>query len=1020
MLDAALTRDEQDRLEKLCDTLGIAKSKDAQRTLEVWTGDDADRRAHVMRSVMEDPRLALALVRGLQDQAEEYKSGIAYIGGTEDLASTADAEAASAKRARAAGALGRYDVYARITGSATGASIMGKGRGPGTGPEVVRQWIDQASAAELMRMGIPAEGEKATLVARLNGIVESVGKVFQRGVRFWGNDRKEDSDDEKLQMDFYAEVNRQIVAIKRKLVEKIQGEARALNEAARGRMADLAAELGISEQTTLEANPEVWEAFARTYGADFSVFLAELGGAQAELERACEGIDTTVSASLAPIRDALAYLEDMRGKDLWTIALERAKARTESARTWATEFLQRYRSLQSALADAQRRRAVLARLGDKGEQTLGEIDGLARALEAPHPEIDMAALEDVQRSLTPLLVAIERAADVRDVATPEGLADAQALQKRFESILPRIASCDACAHLGADAALRRAIAQCKEGLQRGDSAAKRQLQELSHAADLIERIRMERIASEEPRKGYVRFREKRIIINPTKCRGADDERIVEDHEYGHLILHILTEDTGLLLSDFDRRIARAPEVTTGDGRTLEELLKALGEQWGFPARREAIADFARERGIDPEALEKRKVLEEAYCRYGTYRKKRREIAGYDVRTDARFTDNERALFETLNRTEGETADSRLQPSLATGTLDLEANEDALEDQGSGTRRSISENEDEKPKPSITAEIDNLKKAITEIEQFLEAFPSQRPALEEDLQTIRQFHEKMLEAFRTQRYGDAIIDPETDHTFRKHLEQANAEINKQVLERIHDFDKKGYDLTKQPHGRRNWWQYLTRDIQWLSIMDYVQMAKEASEDIQRLWKRRGEGARAKVGKLLTQWISNKVPYIGQLQYEFHRREQQSELDAVGVWEKALENVDPYTMQESLAEIRNQDHLKATLIRLTKLGRLDWNDVELWRALGRLSHFQMPEEPCKRDQQLRDFWLKNASKTSGATRPSTTTGSRPMTAASYRGKTNSQRPPTTFQTSTEDLQAAWKCNFGCLYKRENAMR
>ncbi|MBM3227994.1 hypothetical protein FJZ27_04020 [Candidatus Peribacteria bacterium] len=955
LLDASLTHDEQDRLEKLCDAHGITRSGDAQQSIEAWAGDDAERRAQVMRAVMEDPHLALALVRGLQDQAEAYKDGIGYILGTEDLAGVTGTEGPSEKRENVAEALRRYDVYARITGSATGAAMMSSGQGPGSGHEIVRQWIDQASPDELRNMGIPIEGDRETLVQRLSGVVQSVSRVLHRGVRFWGKDTPEGADDEKLQMDFNAVVNRQIVTIKRKLAKEIEREAKVLNEATRRRMADLTSELGITDATTLEANPEVWKKFAEGNNADFSIFLGELGGTQAELKRVCEDIETSEGASSEPIRVALKYLEEVRGKELFSIALERAKARTESIRTWAAELVRRYQVLQPALSDTGRRGAILARLGDKGEQTLREIDSLVQALTANEPELDYPALENVQRSLTPLFVAIEGAAQAPETKEPVGSAEVEAVEKRFEKILPRIATCEACAHLGADDALRRAIAQCKEGLKKGDKTAMRQLQELSHAADLIDQIRTERIASDEPRKGYVRFREKRIIINPTKCRGADDERIVEDHEYGHLILHILTEDTGLLLSDFDRRIAQAPQVQTGDGRTLEELLKALGEQWGFPARREAIADFARERGIDPEALEKRKVLEEAYCRYGTYKRKRREIAGYDVQTDMQFSRNERALFMTLDRSEGGTLDPRLQPAMRDRTVDLEADMGADQNQTEAAELAPPD-EDEKPKLSIAAEITKLKKAITSIEQFLVAFPSQRPALEADLQAIRKFHEEMLEAFRTQRYRGMPIDPETDHTFRRHLEKANEKIKKQVLEHISNFDNMGYDLTKQPHGRRNWWQYMTRDIRWLSIMDYVQMAKEASEDIQRLWKRRGEASRAKVGKLLTQWISNKVPYIGQLQYEFHRRDQQSELDAVGVWEKALENVDPYSMQESLAEISNQDHLKATLIRLTKLGRLDWNDVELWRALGRLSHFQMPEEPCKRDQQLRDFWLK----------------------------------------------------------------
>ncbi len=949
ILDLPLTRDEEARFTAVATSLGIESTReDIQKSLEIWVSDDPERLEQAMHAIVEDQHLVLALLRGMQEQAEDYKSGIAYIQNTEHLEND-NTDAAATKRANAASGLKRYDVYARIMGSETGAAMMSPSQNQASGLDAVRRWIDQASPAELERMGIPMEA--TTKTGRLAGIFQDARKALTRGARFWGSKSDGETDDERRQMDFFAVVNKQIVSLKRSLAERIQNDAQNLNNAARQKMTNVIQDLGITEETTLETHPEVWEAFARSYNADFSVFLAELGGTQAELERTCANIDTSVSASHAPIHDALAYLEDMRGKDLWTIALERAQARTESVRSWSTELVRRYPAIQAILANPDRRRAILTKFGNSAGPLLGDLDRLVDAIKNPDEQLDTAALENVQRSLTPLLVAIEGIEEGEKKIPPESEADLTNLDQRFREILPRIASCVACAYLGADEALRRAITQCKDGMKRGEPAAHRQLTELKRVADLIDTIKTERIPSEEPRKGYVRFREMRIIINPTKCRGAQDERIVEDHEFGHLVLHILTEETGLLQSDFDARIEHAPQVMTGDGRTLTALLAALASQWGFPARRQAVEDLAREKGIDAEKLYQRKVLEEAYCRYGTYRKKRKEIARYDVQTDRQFTANERALFSTLEHIEAGAASAQLQPAISTGTFDLQSNLDVDADPISNSDNS------EASKVSVTTLLNDIEQSIDKIRNFMDAFPDQKAGLEESLKNIEQFYSEAKKAHQTQQRpdGTALITEENEE-FKTILTTKNNRIKKEILDSIDAFDKRSYDLTKQPHGRRNWWQYITKDIQWLSIMDYVQMAKEASEDIQRLWKRRGEQARAKVGTLLTSWISNKVPYIGQLQYEFNRRAQSSELDAVGVWKKALENVDPYTMQESLSEIRNADHLKAILMRLTELGRLNWDDVELWRALGRLSHFQMPEEPCKRDQQLRDFWLK----------------------------------------------------------------
>jgi hypothetical protein len=178
--------------------------------------------------------------------------------------------------------------------------------------------------------------------------------------------------------------------------------------------------------------------------------------------------------------------------------------------------------------------------------------------------------------------------------------------------------------------------------------------------------------------------------------------------------------------------------------------------------------------------------------------------------------------------------------------------------------------------------------------------------------------------------------------------------KDAIEKLDGENLKG--VADAPSSGRNWWVRISQDVHWVTLMDMGTMGKEAWEDILRLWKRRGENARGKFGEALTGWIPSWIPYASQLKHEFHRRQQDSELASVQVWEKALENVDAYALIESFDRVTIKDQLKATLIRLTKLGRLDWGEVKLWRALNRFSHFNIPKQECQRDPVLLDKYLQ----------------------------------------------------------------
>ena len=68
------------------------------------------------------------------------------------------------------------------------------------------------------------------------------------------------------------------------------------------------------------------------------------------------------------------------------------------------------------------------------------------------------------------------------------------------------------------------------------------------------------------------------------------------------------------------------------------------------------------------------------------------------------------------------------------------------------------------------------------------------------------------------------------------------------------------------------------------------------------------------------------YLSRISDEFHRRQEQAEVDEVEQWKKALTETDSYALQEMLHNPANRDHMKAIITLLAERGRVDWMDEE----------------------------------------------------------------------------------------------
>ena len=440
-----------------------------------------------------------------------------------------------------------------------------------------------------------------------------------------------------------------------------------------------------------------------------------------------------------------------------------------------------------------------------------------------------------------------------------------------------------------------------------------------------------------------------VYLNEDALSGFPDRGTVEAttlaHEKGHAIIDILTRRPGILAGLLTQTytIFSNENVTVGsETHKFSELLEAQAERWQIP--------------VGPNDPRFRDYLtDELMSKYSSW------VAS--GRSDLHF-DEDRALFEAIDSAFGASTYETQAPA-SSEAMSLKATQMfANNAQPPAQERAV----------DINQEIRDCRAHLHTIHEYIDKHPgfenmtmpphpivsyrggAELVTTQQDYEDMKKFFEEEIDkpleegGFRDAA-NRARIEENLKH-FGERWEQWNGfltEMKKQELDAVNSAKAEKKDLLTM-------WR--TGDIQFASIMDIWVMGKNIGEDWMRLWNRRGELVRARMGAGLTGWIPDDVPMVGRLKHEFNRRDQNAELDEVRQWRDAFKNVDSTKLLARIAKpsVRNKDEIKALFEELTERGRLDWNDEAIWKKLNMLSHYRMPIEPCMNDDLLRDDWLE----------------------------------------------------------------
>ncbi len=453
--------------------------------------------------------------------------------------------------------------------------------------------------------------------------------------------------------------------------------------------------------------------------------------------------------------------------------------------------------------------------------------------------------------------------------------------------------------------------------------------------------------------GCYNLNEGTVYLNDEALSGLPNRTTVEAttlaHEKGHAILDILTRKPGILAGLLTQTYTLFSDenVTTSAGpQKFTELLEAQAGRWQIPVG-----------SNDPRFRDY--LTDELLCKYSSW-----VAAG---RADLQF-EEDRALFEAMDAIFAPSESLQTPYEMQSGTRALKAT----------SMFANNANNAQPPTPDravdINQEIRECKAHLHTISEYIDKHPGfgdmpikahpiisyrggeEMVSTQQDYDDMKKFFEEEIDKpLETGGFRDATNRQKIEGNlklFKERWEQWNGfltEMRKQEMEAVNSTKAEKKDLLTM-------WR--TGDIQFASIMDIWVMGKNIGEDWMRLWNRRGELVRARMGAGLTGWIPDGIPMVGRLKHEFNRRDQNAELEEVRQWRDAFKNVDSYKLLARLAKpsVRNKDEIKALFEELTERGRLDWNDDALWKKLNMLSRFRMPIEPCMNDDLLRDDWLE----------------------------------------------------------------
>ncbi len=967
----------------------------------------SDNRTDALREILNDPASLIAAIRAMEYQQKQYAQLI------DSVESTSTSGIRIGANSSVRETLSRSDAAESIR------VLMEH-----NDQRQLEQWIAQAKPRELQRLlGIE---DRPSALRRLITLVQDQWHRATLRSGAWANTEKKLSAKElqKRQENYFAQVDRHLVSLKKLLKQKLENKANQLEEQmTREVRQGLSTLIGRDISTLESVSPDAWDALDQRIEKDLGVTLEDIFeqiNAAADRVRALRNLSVSSDNFTAEVESLLATDAGIT----WQQAVTEAQDGHKIVDTDIVGFLEAYDEIKPQLGKDRNARTMLASImgvenPDEASETLQEFANVLRDPNAKdRMSIKSRLIYSKALQLTPAIRAMLRQGHHNVLPTQGATPSAEQFSGQSEKVLSKVNEVEqllktspvqesfTCKTVGITGKLEEQISAARVNLRRAEmdfsneknnaeqkkratmqlAAVGFQIDQMRNALRFIETgIAKQAKVTTKPCRGCSNFGTGEYFVNPEWHHVPPPDGPISatalartaDHERGHLIMDTLTEKTHVLTNLFEQQqedFAEFAENGLEANENLESILEKAAQSWdmdraGIGRDGDTIHAIG---GAD--RYYRRKRWEELLMKYGTYRNKAEAIGeGYNLDTDTEEfpSAEERRLLHLLDAQYNNASLPTVAKEFpeerfgADGRTILAFHNGGAHDEDDMYGEGDSESPDakaEKIKGPTIEDFKQLRSQIQYLGQFIQTYPESgsgwigevyRDAKAGYDLYFRQFDEHVSAD------GSTLPDgyrPEDDEDFGNIIRNAK-KVLKTVRGDLDKFDAKSLQsVAEAKAGGKEFWLWMTRDIQWLSIMDYWTIAKEGWEDVSRLWKRRGENARGKVGELLTGWIGDKVPYLGQLKHEFHRRQQDSELSAVQVWEKALDNVDSYKLIDEIEHVNSPDHLKAIIALLTKRGRLVWEDKKLLIALSRFSHFKIPIDECHRDPILLEKWLQ----------------------------------------------------------------
>jgi hypothetical protein len=485
--------------------------------------------------------------------------------------------------------------------------------------------------------------------------------------------------------------------------------------------------------------------------------------------------------------------------------------------------------------------------------------------------------------------------------------------------------------------------------------------------DLNSRIVIDdKLEQETGRRGSFEPIDGKIHLASSLVKGSKDYNDILDHERGHLIIHTLTRTSKVFPMLLWKQHSALEKKKDASGRSFNQLLESMGSYWGLTSVDARIQVLTTKKGKTQaearriaERMYLHALLDELMVSYTSWDGSKPSDGSQEKKTEhtlfLMLRDLEKSKRQTVEEAIGE----------------LMSDEDILEME----RRFITPpptpgtppgsppgtppgtpGSDEWMKDTVKDDLQQVKKDLVKISQFQKAYPHVHffADAEQDrtyFEAVRHAHENILTEYNTNPAANQKM-------LRSRASLLQQEVGKRVKE-IQEFDTKRLDITGEERDAPG----LLDNLSFVSINDLIKLGKDIMEDIHHIHKRRQDRALQHVGGIVTKALrkGENVPWFGEYFQEINqyheRRYSGEEQKAANEWKEGLENEDSTSVLEMIEGSHNKDQIRGIITLLCSRGEMNWNDDKTWLVLMHLSGYhQMPVEACKRDDLLRDTWLR----------------------------------------------------------------